>query len=86
MDTALKTGLKPTFGIKTAKHVSDNLEVFLTAVEKTLIEEAFRRRGFERPNKKTIEIYKVLQKLKKTGSVCVPTDKTNPKGVNKTKE
>ena len=35
MDTGLNTGLKPTFGVKTAKHGSDNLEVFLTAVEKS---------------------------------------------------
>ena len=34
MDTGLNTGLKPTFGIKTAKHGSDNLEGFLTAVGK----------------------------------------------------
>ena len=32
--TGLNTSLKPTFGLKTAKHGSDNLEGFLTAVEK----------------------------------------------------
>ena len=32
--TGLNTGLKPKFGIKTAKHGSDNLEDFLTAVKK----------------------------------------------------
>ena len=31
--TGLNTGLKPTFVVKTAKHGSDNLEGFLTAVE-----------------------------------------------------
>ena len=35
MATALNTGLKPTFGVKTAKHGFDNLEGFLTAVKKT---------------------------------------------------
>ena len=46
-------------------------------VVKTLLKETFRRRGFERSNKKTREIYEVLQKLKKSGSVCILTDKTN---------
>ena len=35
MATCLSTGLKPTFGLKTANHGSDNLEHFLTAVGKT---------------------------------------------------
>ena len=34
MTTGLNTGLKPTFGVKTAKHGSDNLEGFLKAVKK----------------------------------------------------
>ena len=33
MATGLKTGLKPTFGIKKVKHGSDNLEGFLTPVK-----------------------------------------------------
>ena len=64
MTTGLNTGSKPTFGVNTAKHGSDNLKGFLTAVEKTLIKEYFKRRRFERPNKKTSEIYDVLQRLK----------------------
>ena len=32
MDTGINTGLKPTFGIKTVKHGSDNLEGFLTVL------------------------------------------------------
>ena len=32
--TGLNTGLKPTFGVKTAKNGFDNLEGFLTAVKK----------------------------------------------------
>ena len=75
--TSLDTGLKPTFGIKTANNGSDNLEGFLTAVEKTLLKEAFKRRRFERQNTKTKEIYYILQNLKKPGAVCVPTDNTN---------
>ena len=35
MATGLNTGLKPTFGVKTMKHGSDNLKGFLTAVEKS---------------------------------------------------
>ena len=77
MATGLNTGLKPKFGVKTAKHGSDNLEGFFTAVEKTLLKEAFKRRRFDRQNRKTVEIYDVLQELKKTECVCVPTDKTN---------
>ena len=73
----LKTGLKPTFGFKTAKHGSDNLEGFLTAVEKTLLKEAFKIRRFEHQNTKTKEIYDILQRLKKSGSISVPTDKIN---------
>ena len=72
----LNTGLKPTFVLKTVKHESYNLEGFLTAVEKTILKEAFKRRRFERQNKKTRKIYDILQRLKKSGSVCVPTDKT----------
>ena len=77
MATGLNTGLKPTFGIKTTKHGSDNLEAFLTAMEKTLLKEAFKRQCFERQNTKTKEIYDILQRLKKSGSGCVPIDKTN---------
>ena len=55
----------------------DNLEGFLTAVEKTLLKEAFKRRRFERQNTKTKEIYEILQRLKKSRSVSVLTDKTN---------
>ena len=32
MATGLNNGLKPTFGIKTAKHGYENIEGFLTAV------------------------------------------------------
>ena len=86
MATGLNTGLKPTFGVKTAKHGSDNLEGFLTAVEKPLLKEAFKRQHFERQNRKTVEIYDVRQELKKSGCVCVPTDKTNATRVIKTKD
>ena len=41
MATGLSTGLKPIFGLKTAKHGSGNIEGFLTAVGKTLLKEAF---------------------------------------------
>ena len=64
MTTGLNTGLKPKFRVKKYKHGSDNLEGFLTAVVKTLLKEAFKRRRFERPNRKTSEIYDVFQKLK----------------------
>ena len=77
MATGLSTGLNPIFGLKIAKQVSDNLEGLLTAVGKNLLKEAFRRRRFKQPTKKAREIYEVLQKLKKSGSVCFPTDKTN---------
>ena len=77
MDTGINTGLKSTLGIKTAKHGSDNLEGFLTVVGKPLLKEAFKRRNFEKTNKKTSEIYDNVQRLKKSGCVCVPTDKTN---------
>ena len=52
-------------------------EGFLAAVEKIILKEDFRRQHFKRPNNKTREIYKALQKLEKSVSVCVPTDKTN---------
>ena len=64
MATGLNTGLKPKFGIKTAKHVLDNLEGFLTVVGKNLLKEAFKHRRFKLPSKKTREIYEVLQRLK----------------------
>ena len=46
MATGMNTSLKPTFGIKTEKHGSDNLEVFLTAVGKILFKEAFKHQKF----------------------------------------
>ena len=52
MSTGLNPGLKPTFDLETAKHGSDNLEGFLTAVRKTLLKEAFRRQHFERQTRK----------------------------------
>ena len=75
--TGLNTSLNPTFGIETSKNGSDNLEGFLTVVKKTLLKKAFKHRRFERPNKKTSEIYDVLQRLNKYGCVYVPTDKIN---------
>ena len=56
LNTGLNTGLKPAFGLKTQNHVSDSIEGLLTAVEINLIKEAFRRRRFERLNRKTREI------------------------------
>ena len=53
---------------------------------KTLLKEAFKRRRFDRQNRKTVEIYNVLQELKKSGCVCVPTDKTNATRVIKTED
>ena len=41
MTTGLNTILNPTFGVKTARHGSHNLEGFLTAVGKTLLKESF---------------------------------------------
>ena len=38
----------------------------------------FRVQKIDRQNRKTVEIYNVLQELKKYGCVCVPTDKTSP--------
>ena len=77
MATGLNTGLKPTFRVKTLNHGSDNFEGFLTKVGKILLKEAFKRRRFDRQNRKTVEIYDVLQELKKFGCVFVPTDETN---------
>ena len=77
MAISLSKGLKPIFGLKNENHGSNNIEGFLTAVGKTLLKEAFICRRFERPNKKSREIYEVLQKLKNSGSVCLPTDNTN---------
>ena len=59
--TGLNTGLKPTFGVKTSKHGFDNLKGFLTAMKKNLLREAFKRRQFDLQNRKTVEIYDVLQ-------------------------
>ena len=55
----------------------------LAAVGKTLLKEAFNCQRFEFSNRKTSEIYKVLQRLKKYGCVCVLTDKTNSTRVQK---
>ena len=77
MTTGINTSLKPTFGINTEKYGSDNLEGFLTAVVKTLLKEAFKRRRFTHSNRKTSEIYDVLQRLKKSGCICILKDKTN---------
>ena len=63
--------------MKTAKHGSDNLKGFLTSVGKTVLKDDFKRRRFDLQNRKTVEIYDVLQELKKIRCVCVLTDKTN---------
>ena len=47
MATSLNISLKSTFGVKTAKHGSDNLEGFLTAVGKNLLKQAFKRCRFD---------------------------------------
>ena len=78
MATGLNTGLKPTFGVKTAKHGSDNLKVFLTAVGKTLLKVAFKRRRFERQNRKTVGIYDVLQELKTSDASASQQKKLTP--------
>ena len=57
----INNGLKPKIGVNTVKHGYDNIEGFLTAVGKTLLKEDFKRQRFERPNKKTSDIYEVLQ-------------------------
>ena len=48
-------------------------EVFLTAVKKSLLKEAFINQRFERLNKKKREIYEVLQRLKIR--ICLCSDK-----------
>ena len=72
MATGLNIGLKPTFGVKTARHGSDNLGVFLTEVETILLKEAFKRRRFELQNGKLVEIYDVLQKTEKIRMCLFP--------------
>ena len=57
MANGLNTGLNTTYGINNKKHASEILEVFLTAVEINLLEEAFQSQHFEIPNKKTREIH-----------------------------
>ena len=64
MATGLNIGLKPTFGLNNVKHGSEDLEGLLTSVVKTLLKEAFKRQHYGCPNKKTSEIYEVLQILK----------------------
>ena len=61
MATGLNTGLKPTFGVNTAKQGTDKIEGFLTAVGKNLLKEAFKHRRFECQNRKTVEICDILQ-------------------------
>ena len=58
------TSVKVIITLITAKHGSDNLEGFLTAVEKPLLKEDFKRLSFDRQNRKTVEIYDVRQELK----------------------
>ena len=38
----LDTGFKNVFGLNSDKNISDTLEVFLAAVKRTLLKEAFR--------------------------------------------
>ena len=46
----------------------------------------FLRERFNHQNRKTVEIYDVLQELKKFGCVCVPTNKTNATRVIKNED
>ena len=52
----LNTGVKPAFGLDTARHGSQNLNGLLDAVEITLLKEALHCRRFDRPNSKTRDI------------------------------
>ena len=52
---------------------------FLTAVGKNLLKEDFKRRRFERPNKKTSEIDEVIQGLKNPDVSVFRKKKTIPR-------
>ena len=73
----LNTSLKPIYGLKTDRHVSKNLDSFLSTVEITPLKEAFRRLKFGQPNRKTRYIQEIIHDMKNSKTVWVPTDKTN---------
>ena len=75
---SLNTALNPTFGIKTSKHFSDNIEGFLPALEGIPINEAFQSQHFGFPNKKTREIQGVLLKLKNMDPSMLLQKKSTP--------
>ena len=74
---SLSTCLKPTFGLKTVKHGSDSLEVFLTAVgnnsSRRLSSADFLNAWTRKQDKSTRSSRKW-----KYGSVCVLIDKPTP--------
>ena len=55
-------------------------------MEKTLLKEVFKLQRFDRQNMKTKEIYDILQRLKTSGYVYVPTDNTNSTRVIQTED
>ena len=50
--SGLNTGLKPKFYLKTPKQESETFEIFLAAVERTLLKEAFQHRRSDRTSNK----------------------------------
>ena len=85
ISTGLNTGLNPNFGINSLKHGSDNPKFLLTAMKKTLLKEAFKRQCSERPNRKTSEIYEVLQRLKNPDVSVIRQTKPIPRELLKSK-
>ena len=64
MATGMNTSLKPTFGIKTEKYVSENLEGFLTAVEKPSSRKLYNANNLNARTRKSEKYTKSLRTWK----------------------
>ena len=74
--TDLNTGLKPTFGLNTAKHNFNNLKSFLDALERNLFNKYLQQQCFKVNNRKIRDIEVIIQSLNKYDNVCMLIHKT----------
>ena len=76
-EEGMKTGLKPVTINLSAPRTSEQVEGFITQLQRTLLKQLMDKRDSNKSNDKTQQIRLLQKKLKTIGMVVVPTDKTN---------
>jgi hypothetical protein len=73
----LNSGLRAKEKIKRAPKGSEDLEAFLSAVQREIINRVFEKRNEYSPNRKSENLTNACKNLQDTTTVAIPTDKTN---------